>query len=618
MARKPTFEELEQKVKDLEKEAAEGKKAERAVQEVREYAESIVDTVRELLVVLDADLRVISASRSFYQAFQVIPEETKGQLLYDLGNRQWDIPKLRELLEQILPKNSVFDDLEVEHYFETIGRRTMILNARRLYREANQPGLILLAIEDTTERKRAEEKLRKHREHLEGLVEERTAELAKANEILESEITERKQAEEQIRRKTAVVEAINKVFQETLVCETEEEVAYVCINMAEELTGSEYGLIGEVNEAGRFDTITYGDLGWAICKIPESDAVALSKDMEIRGIWGQAILKGKSQMVNDPASHPNRVGVPEGHPQISSFLGVPLKYAGRTFGMIGLANKEGGYEPADQEAVESLSVPFVEALRRKRAEKQLKKYSEELEEMVEERTKELRDAQEDLVRSERLATLGQFSGNISHELRNPLGVIDSSAYYLKTKLKNADKKVQEHLDRIKSSVISSTAVIQSLLNLTRMKEPHLKRLNLVPIISDAIATSKIPGKVKVIQDLADQEILANGDAEQLRMAFKNIVRNAVDAMAGKGTLTVSVEKNANGKPEVSFADTGPGIAPENLDKIFQPLFSTKAKGIGFGLSIAKMIADKHGGTIEVKSDLGKGATITIELPVYGF
>jgi len=142
--------------------------------------------------------------------------------------------------------------------------------------------------------------------------------------------------------------------------------------MAEQLTGSELGFIGEINKNGRFDTITYGNLGWSICKMGESDAIRLSKNMIIRGIWGQAFLKEKSQIVNDPASHPNQVGTPKGHPQIKSFLGVPLKMSGKTIGMIGLANKKGGYEIADQEAVESLSVAFVEALIRKRAEMQLK------------------------------------------------------------------------------------------------------------------------------------------------------------------------------------------------------------------------------------------------------
>ena len=100
------------------------------------------------------------------------------------------------------------------------------------------------------------------------------------------------------------------------------------------------------------------------------------------------------------------------------------------------------------------------------------------------------------------------------------------------------------------------------------------------------------------------------------MAFKNIVKNADEAMDGRGTLTVTVGTTDDGQAEVAFADTGPGIAPENLDKVFQPLFSTRAKGIGFGLSIAKMVIDKHGGTIAAKSGRGKGATFIIRLPLY--
>lgn len=131
--------------------------AERVVQEAREYAESIIATVREPLVVLDADLRVVSASRAFYQTFQVILEETEGRLLYDLGNRQWDIPQLRLLLEAVLLEDMAFDDFGMTLDFPHLGSRTMVLNARRIYREGERTELILLAIEDITDRKRVEE-----------------------------------------------------------------------------------------------------------------------------------------------------------------------------------------------------------------------------------------------------------------------------------------------------------------------------------------------------------------------------------------------------------------------------------------------------------------------------
>jgi transcriptional regulator with GAF, ATPase, and Fis domain len=135
--------------------------------------ENILGSIREPLIVLDPDLKVIRANASFYRSFSVKPEQTEGVLIYDLGNRQWDIPKLRELLEDILPRNSVFNDFEVEHIFENIGPKIMHLNARRINRDGNQTELILLAIEDVTEREY-------YKRNLEELVEKRTAELSVA------------------------------------------------------------------------------------------------------------------------------------------------------------------------------------------------------------------------------------------------------------------------------------------------------------------------------------------------------------------------------------------------------------------------------------------------------
>jgi PAS domain S-box-containing protein len=174
---------------------SERRRVERAAEDALAYAEAIVDTIREPLVVLDAGLRVRTANRSFYQAFQVQPAETEGRLLYDLGNRQWDVPRLRKLLEEILPWNNQFNDLEVTHAFESIGKRTMLLNARRLFRRGDGTEFILLAIEDATARRSAEEGLREARVQLEQRVEERTRELAQVNEALRAEVAEHGRAE---------------------------------------------------------------------------------------------------------------------------------------------------------------------------------------------------------------------------------------------------------------------------------------------------------------------------------------------------------------------------------------------------------------------------------------
>lgn len=149
-----------------------GISTELAAVEARRFSESIINTVREPLIALDQDLRVVSVSRSFYGVFKVNPKETVGQLIYDLGNKQWDIPRLRELLENILPQETTFDNYEVEHDFATIGRRTMLLNARQIHRVLGKERIILLAIEDITKRKEIEKGLEKAHEDLKVLASE--------------------------------------------------------------------------------------------------------------------------------------------------------------------------------------------------------------------------------------------------------------------------------------------------------------------------------------------------------------------------------------------------------------------------------------------------------------
>ena len=148
--------ELRQRNTVLEKSITSSKSADLVTQEATRYAESIVETIREPLLVLDANLKIISANRSFYKTFRVTPDETIGSFIYDLGNKQWGIPKLRELLEEILPKHKAFYDFEVDHNFRDIGHKIMLLNARQIYRKDIGTKTILLAIEDITEHKRLE------------------------------------------------------------------------------------------------------------------------------------------------------------------------------------------------------------------------------------------------------------------------------------------------------------------------------------------------------------------------------------------------------------------------------------------------------------------------------
>jgi PAS domain S-box-containing protein len=151
---------LEEANELMQAEITDRKRAEETLAQAKRHFESVVETIREPLLVLTADLNVISANQSFYETFKVTSEETEGQFIYSIGNHQWDIPALRKLLEEIIPQNTHFNNFEVDHEFPGLGRRTMLLNARRIYRQGKGTDLILLAIEDITGRKQMEEALR--------------------------------------------------------------------------------------------------------------------------------------------------------------------------------------------------------------------------------------------------------------------------------------------------------------------------------------------------------------------------------------------------------------------------------------------------------------------------
>ncbi len=134
------------------------------IEDALKYTEGIINTVHDPLIILHEDFKVALANQSFYHAFQVKPGETEEQFIYDLGNHQWNIPKLRYLLEEILPKTTSFDNFEIEHDFPHIGKRIMLLNACRIYLKANRTKLIIITIKDITERKKIEELQNKVRE----------------------------------------------------------------------------------------------------------------------------------------------------------------------------------------------------------------------------------------------------------------------------------------------------------------------------------------------------------------------------------------------------------------------------------------------------------------------
>jgi PAS domain S-box-containing protein len=251
----------------------------------------------------------------------------------------------------------------------------------------------------------------------------------------------------------------------------------------------------------------------------------------------------------------------------------------------------------------------------KQAEEKIRRLNEELEIKVQDRTRQLLETQETLVRKEKLAVLGQVAGSVGHELRNPLGVMSNAVYFLQAVLSDADDSVKEYLGIIKGEIAASERIVSDLLDSVRTKPPHPEIVGVAQLIDQVLGKCAIPPSVSVRLDISATLPLLRVDAMQIHQVFRNLISNGVEAMPEGGTLEIrAVENKPEGEIVVSVHDTGTGIAPDTLPRLFQPLFTTKARGIGLGLVVVKNLTEANGGRVEVASEVGNGTTFTITLP----
>ena len=259
-------------------------------------------------------------------------------------------------------------------------------------------------------------------------------------------------------------------------------------------------------------------------------------------------------------------------------------------------------------------VIFQDITERKRAGEELARHRNQLEEIVEERTKELEDTQEQLVRREKLAVLGQLAGGVGHELRNPLGAIKNAAYFLNMVLEKPEPDVKETLEVLNNEVVTSERIIGSLLDFARPKAPTRQKAEINDLVQRALVRASVPENIETVTRLDETLAPILTDPDQVSQVFGNIILNAIQAMPEGGRLEVKSEVPTGGWVAVSFSDSGAGIPQENLAKLFEPLFTTKARGIGLGLALTKTLVEGQGGTIEVSSEVGRGSTFTVRLP----
>jgi signal transduction histidine kinase len=247
---------------------------------------------------------------------------------------------------------------------------------------------------------------------------------------------------------------------------------------------------------------------------------------------------------------------------------------------------------------------------RRRMQAEIDKYTKHLEELVEERTRRLREV-------ERLAAIGQTTAMVGHDLRNPLQAMVSTMYLARKILASPSyektREVAKLLDPLDAHISYMNKIVSDLQDYAGSLTIEPIETNLPDLIRDALSAAKIPGTVTasvVVQGELSRIVV---DPALMRRVLSNLITNAVQAMPQGGELTIEASKN-RGAVSISVQDTGEGIAKENLENIFNPFFTTKAKGQGLGLAVCRRILEAQGGKITLKSEVGRGSTFTVEIP----
>ena len=284
--------------------------------------------------------------------------------------------------------------------------------------------------------------------------------------------------------------------------------------------------------------------------------------------------------------------------------------------------------PSEAEKFRSVLVSIMDITERKRAEEALKDYSERLEEMVKERTHELEAAHEEIVKREKLSVLGRMTAMVSHELRNPLGVIHSSAYYLKSKLGGADEKILKHLQRIDQQVGHCDSIVDELLEYTRSRSSVMDKGDMTPWIEEVLDQMTIPDQVSLVRKLSPDLPIVRFDGEKLRRVVINLVDNALQAVMERQERKRMKDKDDPYQPQVKVSasvvedgvciemeDNGIGMDEETVNQAFEALFTTKARGTGLGLAIVKKIIEEHGGSVTLKSEPDRGTKVFVKIPL---
>ena len=421
---------------------------------------------------------------------------------------------------------------------------------------------------EISEREQAETELKQYHNQLEELVAGRTAELMKANDQLKQEIAERRRTETALRDSE---QRFRSAFDNAP------------IGMA--LVESDHTIV----QANRALCKMLGYLEKELAGKCLKD-ITCPDDTDISAKYHHRLFAGALEKYQFEKRYLHK----DGH-TIWALLSVSAVHNARNKPIYAIAQ-------------------IQDTTLRNKAEEALRAYSERLEEMVEERTKELETAQEQLVRQEKLPVLGQLAGSVGHELRNPLGVISNAIYYLQMVLSEADETVKEYLNIIASRVRESEKIVADLLSLSRTRPVEQQTVPVTDLITEVLARYPPSDDIKVVTRVDPELPPLFVDPQQIRQVLTNLITNAYQAMPDSGEVKITAHLEQN-TVHLLIADTGEGMSPETINKVFEPLFTTKPRGIGLGLAISKNLIEVNGGSIQVKSTEGLGSTFILTLPI---
>ena len=525
------------------------------------------------VVIVDNDLKIRRFTGSAQELLKILPSDV-GRSITDLAPSV-HVENLENTVSEVITKLKV-----VCREVEGIENRWYEMRIRPYLTEEKKIDGAVLSFIDITERKKMAQEL-----------------------SVSLEDSQRRGAEISALLKSSKAVLQNKEFPVS---------ARAIFDAAKELIGAPAGYVALLSDDGRENEVLFLDAGGLPCTVDPS------LPMPIRGLRAEAYNSGKVVVENDFNKSEWKKYMPDGHVQLESVLFAPLMIEQRPVGVIGLANKPGGFTKRDGEmamafgeiaSVALANSQMLEMLEEN--EKELRKHSEHLEELVQERTRQLKD-------SERMATIGQTAGMVGHDIRNPLQAISGDVYLVKTELasipeSDEKKNALESLQEIEKNIDYINKIVADLQDFARPLNPCSGETDLKLVIDDLLKKNGLPENVKLNIKIESEARKVVADSTFINRIMYNLVNNAVQAMPNGGELTIRIHKEAK-DVVIAVKDTGVGIPESVKGKMFTPMFTTKAKGQGFGLPVIKRMTEALGGTVSFESQEGKGTTFIVRLP----